>query len=619
MLRAKIFKREGIKTMGSFSKEIADTVDYLISKATEIHEQKSFLDFAEETFGSDEFGFLYKDYDLSKPHVLDNVLNVSLVSTIARAVHIAICADGVVEPDELERAAEILGGIIGRYTNVFDDDYGEFEFLDEDNVEDFLIKFTNSGGNFGGEDESPLFTFRHFAKCTSLGIFLVLSAEDLEKAKREVTQYYDVYAKLIEKIMKYILLSGGLDPEEKKKYDLVIKMHQSQKDLIYDLVKNVRNESEVKSEKEDVEDEKDEEEAETPEVALKKAVQELDSMIGLPEVKTEVRKLMNFLNIQKQRSTHGLKTNGQSLHFVFKGNPGTGKTTVARIISRILFGFGILKKNLLVETDRSTLIAGYVGQTAIKTSEEIAKAIDGVFFIDEAYTLSPTGGGSDYGKEAIDTILKKMEDLRDRLVVIAAGYPAPMDEFLSANPGLESRFTRFIYFEDYSVADMCRIFEQFCKNNQYSISQIAKANLFYFFHCAFLEKNDKFGNGRFVRNVYEKTLGHLADRLSESQVEIKKADLTTIDFLDIPFEMLKTKVKKIDFEKSKWNGKCPGCNRVAKGDIKFLGQRVTCKCAAKFVFPWWNLDEAFQTEVGIKKTLGGKADDLLGIKVLGQK
>ena len=604
--------------MGSFSKEIVDTVDYLISKATEIHEQKSFLDFAEETFGSDEFGFLYKDYDLSKPHVLDNVLNVSLVSTIARAVHIAIFADGVVEPDELERAAEILGGIIGRYTNVFDDDYGEFEFLDEDNVEDFLIKFTNSGGNFGGEDESPLFTFRHFAKCTSLGIFLVHSPEDLEKAKREVTQYYDVYAKLIEKIMKYILLSGGLDPEEKKKYDLVIKMHQSQKDLIYDLVKNVRNESEVKSEKEDVEDEKDEEEAETPEVALKKAVQELDSMIGLPEVKTEVRKLMNFLNIQKQRSTHGLKTNGQSLHFVFKGNPGTGKTTVARIICRILFGFGILKKNLLVETDRSTLIAGYVGQTAIKTAEEIGKAMDGVFFIDEAYTLSPTGGGSDYGKEAIDTILKKMEDLRDRLVVIAAGYPAPMDEFLSANPGLESRFTRFIYFEDYSVADMCRIFEQFCKNNQYSISQIAKANLFYFFYCAFSEKNDKFGNGRFVRNVYEKTLGHLADRLSESQVEIKKADLTTIDFLDIPFEMLKTKVKKIDFEKSKWNGKCPGCNRVAKGDIKFLGQRVTCKCTAKFVFPWWNLDEAFQNEVGIKKTLGGKADDLLGIKVLGQ-
>lgn len=605
--------------MGIFSREVADTVDYLVSKATEIHESKSFLDFAEETLVTEEYSFLYKDYDLSKPHVLANVLNVSVVSTIARSVYIAIFADGVVEPDELERAVEILGGIIGRYTNVFDDDYGEFEFLDENNVGDFLIQFTNDGTNFGGGDDSPLFTFARFAISTCLGIFLQERAKNPEKAKKELTQFYDVYAKLIEKIMKYILVSGGLDPDEKKKYDLVINMHQSAKNLIHALVNVVlASEEGSEDESEKKKDDDVDEETETPEVALKKAVQELDSMIGLPEVKIEVRKLMNFLNIQKQRSTHGLKTNGQSLHFVFKGNPGTGKTTVARIICRILFGFGILKKNLLVETDRSTLIAGYVGQTAIKTAEEIGKAMDGVFFIDEAYTLSPTGGGSDYGKEAIDTILKKMEDLRDRLVVIAAGYPAPMDEFLSANPGLESRFTRFIYFEDYSVADMCRIFEQFCKNNQYSISQIAKANLFYFFSCAFSEKNDKFGNGRFVRNVYEKTLGHLADRLSESQVEIKKADLTTIDFHDIPFEMLKTKVKKIDFEKSKWNGKCPGCNRVAKGDIKFLGQRVTCKCTTKFVFPWWNLDEAFQTEVGIKKTLGGKADDLLGIKVLGQ-
>lgn len=603
--------------MSSFSREIADTVDYLISKATEIHESKAFLDYAEENFVSEDVGFLYKDYDLSKPHVLANVLNVSLVSTIVRAVHIAIIEDGIVEPDELKRATEILSGIIGRYTSVFEDDYGKFEFLDEDNIADFLNHFVNNETNFGGGDESPLFTFNQFAISTSLGVFLLERENGLEKAKREVTQFYDVYGKLMEKIVKYILVSGGLDPDEKKKYDLIIDYFQNGKKLIHAHV-NLILAKEEGAQDESEEEESGDEETETPEVALKKAVQELDSMIGLPEVKTEVRKLMNFLNIQKQRSAHGLKTNGQSLHFVFKGNPGTGKTTVARIICRVLYGFGVLKKNLLVETDRSTLIAGYVGQTAIKTAEEIAKALDGVFFVDEAYALSPTGGGSDYGKEAIDTILKKMEDLRDRLVVIAAGYPAPMDEFLSANPGLESRFTRFISFEDYSVADMCRIFEQFCKNNQYSISQIAKANLYYFFHCAFSEKNDKFGNGRFVRNVYEKTLGHLSDRLSESQVEIKKADLTTIDLLDIPFEMLKTKVKKHDFEKSKWLGKCPGCNRIAKGDIKFLGQKVACKCTVKFVFPWWNLDEAFQSEVGIKKSLVSKVDDLLGMKVLGQ-
>jgi len=604
--------------MGSFSREVAESVNFLISKAIEIHENPRFMQFAEETFSDGEFGFLYTEFDLSKRHVLENVLNVSLVSTIARAVYIAILADGVVEDDELERAVEILSGIIDRYTNVFNDDYDEFEFLDTDNILDFLVQFKKDVGYFGGEDDSPLFTFRHFAKATCIGIF-IKDDGDIEKAKKEVTAYYDIYARLIEKIMKFIMVTGGFDADEKKKYNLVIEMHQDQKDLIYGLVKNVKgnNENAVAEDEDDV-DESEGETVETPEGALKKAVQELESMIGLPEVKTEVRKLMNFLNIQKQRITHGLKTNGQSLHFVFKGNPGTGKTTVARIICRVLFGFGILKKNLLIETDRSNLIAGYVGQTAIKTAEEIAKAMDGVFFIDEAYTLSPTGGGSDYGMEAIDTILKKMEDLRDRLVVIAAGYPKPMDNFLAANPGLESRFTRFIYFDDYSVADMCRIFEQFCKNNQYFISQLCKANLYYFFHCAFVEKNDKFGNGRFVRNVYEKSLGHLADRLSESQVEIKKADLTTIDFSDIPFEMLKTKVKKVDFEKSKWNGKCPGCNRIAKGDIKFLGQKVTCKCTVKFIFPWWNLDETFQTEVGIKKLPAGKVDDLLGMKVLGQ-
>ena len=549
-----------------------------------------------------------------------NVLNVSCVSTISRLVIIAILSDGVVETDELKRAAEILSGIISRYTNVFNDEYGEFEFIDEDNVRNFLIKFSKDNTNFGGGDESPMFTFNDFAQNTCLGIFQKDRTKNLEKAKKEVTQYFDVYAKLIEKITKYILASGGVDPDENKKYDLVIVAYQSAKKIIPLLVDHVlayelsqQDGSDKEQEKKEEDD--DGEETETPEEALKKAVQELDSMIGLPEVKIEVRKLLNFLNIQKQRSTHGLKTSGQSLHFIFKGNPGTGKTTVARIICRILYGFGILKKNLLVETDRSTLVAGYVGQTAIKTAEEIANAMDGVFFIDEAYTLSPTGGGSDFGKEAIETILKKMEDLRDRLVVIAAGYPALMDEFLSANPGLESRFTRFIYFDDYSVADMCRIFEHFCKNNQYSISQIAKAHLFYFFHEAFLEKNDKFGNGRFVRNVYEKTLGHLADRLSESQVEIKKVDLTTID---IPFEMLKCKVMKIDFEKSKWLSKCPGCNRIAKGDIKFLGQKVTCKCTVKFMFPWWNLDDVFQNEVGIKKIPPGKVDDLLGMKVLGQ-
>ena len=262
------------------------------------------------------------------------------------------------------------------------------------------------------------------------------------------------------------------------------------------------------------------------------ATDELNSLIGLKSVKEEISKLQNFIKIQLVRQTQGLKTSPISYHCIFTGNPGTGKTTVARIVAEIYRNLGILKKGHLIETDRSGLVAEYIGQTAVKTNKVIDSALDGVLFIDEAYSLAPSSS-SDFGHEAIATLLKRMEDDRDRLVVILAGYDNEMKTFIDANPGLQSRFNRYIHFDDYSSDDLLAIFELNLKKHQYVITDSAKERLKVYLNNAVANKDKNFGNGRFVRNLFEKTLQLQATRLAELP-NLSKHDLQLIVDDDIP-------------------------------------------------------------------------------------
>jgi SpoVK/Ycf46/Vps4 family AAA+-type ATPase len=328
------------------------------------------------------------------------------------------------------------------------------------------------------------------------------------------------------------------------------------------------------------------------EEALAQVLAECDELIGMSEVKTEIRGLINFLKVQKARAGAGLPETNLSLHAVFSGNPGTGKTTIARLLGRIFGALGLLSKGQLIETDRSGLVAEYAGQTGPKTNKRIDEALDGVLFIDEAYSLVAERGDDPFGAEALQTLLKRMEDDRARLVVVLAGYPQPLERLLKSNPGLSSRFSRHLRFPDYSASELGRIFEAFCRRNRYELPAATRLKLLLGFDQLVRERDEHFGNARLARNVFERAIRRLANRIA-GVAPLTHELLTRLDPDDIELEGVSAaKLTELAAANPALQSACPGCGQSSRLPPEMLGRTVRCqRCGKSFLADWCEVKE----------------------------
>ena len=320
-----------------------------------------------------------------------------------------------------------------------------------------------------------------------------------EYDEREDTDYFDEVSGALYRFCDHVLKNSGMHTQLRKKR--LARVHK----LIYGEDAESAAESETDTSVRVANDEDE---------TLEEVMEEINGLIGMRNVKQQIDTFVNLLKIHREREKRELPVTPFSMHAVFYGPPGTGKTTIARYLGRVYKCLGLLEKGHMVETDRAGLVAGYVGQTAIKVEEIVQQALDGVLFIDEAYTLNPRTGDKDFGQEVIDTLLKRMEDYRERLVVIAAGYPDEMNEFIDSNPGLKSRFSRYFYFEHYTPKELMQIFDLFVDGASFTLTRTARKAVLDLITELYEERGRSFGNGRMVRNLFENIIERQANRIT---------------------------------------------------------------------------------------------------------